>query len=201
MNNTNHLYKKIFSGFTVSWDIDELEHSFENITLDKYHVTNYLDLKNRTHWQCYKSGIAFARNFHVNFKKECIEVYDKLKNYQHSLSQNYDNDPLLIKFLKHEIKPGRVNLTKIMPNYNVEPHVDITRSVCLNIGLKRSNKWNTIIGDTCIVNEYKSEQSPTFTINDGDGYLMLVENVHSVVCADHTNQLPRYVITYNLLNR
>lgn len=202
MNNTSHLYKKIFSGFNVSWDIEELEDKFESITLDKYYRIPYSDPNNRTHWQFYNSGIAFLRNFHINFKEECNEVVAKLQNQQRILSISPDVDnPLITEFLKTDLRPGKVTIIKILPNSDVKKHVDITRNVCLNIGLKRSNKWNTIIGDTCIEEEYDPEHSPSYTINDGDGYLMLVKNVHSVVCNDPANLLPRYVMTIHLSTR
>jgi hypothetical protein len=88
-----------------------------------------------------------------------------------------------------------------MPAKHVGAHVDVTRDICLNIGLKRSSKWDTLIQDTLTVENFIPEKSHRFVIDEGTGYLMSVKHVHSVVCNDYLNELPRYVITYNLLNR
>jgi hypothetical protein len=202
MNDTSQLYQKIFSEFSVSWNIDELEREFETIELDRYYRRPYSDPNNRTHWQHFSSGIAFCRNFHLNFNKECIEVAEELKKHQRTISQSYRSDNrLILEFLRHNIRPDRVNITKIMPTKHVGAHVDITRDICLNIGLKRSNKWDTLIQDTLTVENFEPEQAHRFVIDEGTGYLMSVKHVHSVACNDYSNQLPRYVITYNLLNR
>jgi hypothetical protein len=152
-------------------------------------------------WQKYKSNICFARNFYTTFSKECEIVAHTLNNIKNELSDTNNPSYMLSLFLNSAIIPKRVNLIKIPCGVTVDPHTDLNRKICVNIGLKNSNSATTYVSD---YEEKDFWNNPTedYQMEDGDMYLLNVEKTHavkSIVSKD--SNLDRYIITYNLLNR
>lgn len=191
---------KIFENFQLSWDIEELEKEFIQ---NQMHPTNsnlnYSCPSGKPHWQYFPSAnIYFSRNFCINFTKECNEVNEKLANMKERLLDvEIQDEEFRLALQNFNFLEARLVISKIMPNENVKVHVDKTRKIALNIGLKNSNKWRTLVSDSPNVSEFENSNKQCATLNDGDGYLFRAENSHSVESIEFTNK-PRYIISYSL---
>lgn len=192
----------LFNDFTVSWDPEVLTNSFPVIEATGV----YTESSGIAHWQKFDSDVLFARNFTENFMQQCREVSDKIKKIQSELVVNDSSLDILKKFKSHEITPWRVNLLKTIPGKDIKLHVDATRTICLNIGLKNSNKWKTYIFNEKLgslkdidVNNIDNYNTRTVTLNDGEGYLFKIENPHTAICLNKQDtDTSRYIITYSL---
>lgn len=151
-------------------------------------------------WQQYKSGICFARNFYKFFPDECDIVVDTLKSIKNELHSNTTNtSDILSLFLNSTFIPIRVNLMKIPSGVIVEPHTDVNRSVCINIGLKNSNSAITYVSEHQ-EKDFWNNPTDTYQMEDGDVYLLNVKKTHAVkYVATNASNLDRYIITYTLL--
>lgn len=200
MNNHNRVYH-LLSNFTVSWDIDEILKKFiedqANPVNERY---PYYHPSKKPHWQIFhrEIGICFARNFDISFKEECYEVIQKLKVIQKNIN-NSINSVLIEKFLTEKFVFSNVNLIKVMPNTEVELHNDITRNIALNIGLKNSNTHIGYVGEELDIQKFDQNRASTYTINEGDGYLISVKHPHCLKPVLTTNKI-RYVISYTFSN-
>lgn len=188
---------KIASDFTVSWDIDSIVNNISDDIINPYENSSpYSDPSGVAHWQLFsKTNISFARNFFQNFKLQCVEVASKLRKIQKSV---IDDDILTKSFVSHNIIPQRVNLIRTIGGFDVDVHCDATRSSCINIGLKNSNTFRTRISDNQDINNFYNNSTETYTMNDGDVYLISIGNAH---CVESLTTVPesRYIITYNLI--
>jgi len=187
---------KIFEEFKLSWDIDKVVAGItDDIQTPTDHVGPYFDPSGVAHWQFFKStNISFARNFYRNFKLECAEVAYKLQEIQKTLIP--DNE-LLCEFLNHTILPQKVNIIRAIGGKNVGVHCDVTRNVCINIGLKNSNTFRTRISNNTDIQNFYTNPTETYIMNDGDAYLISIKNAHCVEALTKTPE-PRYIITYTL---
>lgn len=191
---------KICDNFTVSWDPEKISVKFPVIKNKDRSV--YIDPKGNAHWQFFESNIMFGRNFYYNYRLECIEVVEKLKVIQEKLRKEQSPNYLTKIFLNHKIEPSRVNLLKTIPGKDIKLHKDITRGLCINIGLKNSNKWETIISKDNDINNFNSSQKNTFLINDGDAYIVLINNPHTAKCLNTSDlESTRFLITYTVTNQ
>lgn len=151
-------------------------------------------------WQQYKSGICFARNFYISFPEECDIIAHTLANIKNELcSDNTKPSDILSLFLNSTIIPKKVNLMKIPSGVIVEPHTDVNRSVCINIGLKNSNSAITYVSEHQ-EKDFWNNPTDTYQMEDGDVYLLNVKKTHAVkYVATNASNLDRYIITYTLL--
>lgn len=191
---------QIDTNFSVDWDPEKLSENFPVFTRTKR--TPYFDSTGGPHWQFYQSGVFFGRNFYINYKKECNEVAEKLKIVQKKikLAQHNFSNNLINNFLNHEIHPSRVNLLKTTPGKDIQLHCDVTRNLCINIGLKNSNKWLTVISKDPDINNFEISQKDSFLINDGDVYLISIKNPHTAVCLNTEDLVStRFLITYTII--
>jgi hypothetical protein len=192
---------KISDNFSVSWDPEEISKDFP--TIEQADQSPYFDPSGKTHWQLYATDIVFGRNFYRNHKVECEEVAEKLKVIQTQL-RNDKTVPinyLTETFLNHEILAGRVNLLKTIPGKDIKLHNDSRRDLCINIGLKNSNKWVTVISKDPDIKNFESSQKNTFLMNDGDAYIILINNPHTAKCLNKSDILStRFLITYTMTN-
>lgn len=196
VNQMNSSFIKIFEGFTVSWNIDAIVGGISSeIEPPRGYFGPYFDPSGIAHWQNYsKTNIAFARNFFRNFKAECAEVAFKLKEIQKNI--NPDND-LLKLFVEHTVVPQKVNIIRAIGGKSVAVHCDTTRYACINIGLKNSNTFRTRISNNTNIENFYNEPTETYTMNDGDAYLISIRNAHCVEALTDV-PLPRYIITYTI---
>lgn len=201
---------KLASDFKVDWDIDDITSKMSddiqipNNLRSSYtdssgivHDRPYTDSSGIAHWQYYTAGISFSRNFFKNFPHECIDVVIKLKKLQWVHCSSSTDNELLLTFINHNIVPNRVNIIRTIGGTNVNVHCDTTRNSCINIGLKNSNTFKTRISESQDVNNFHNNPTETYTMNDGDAYLINIKNAHSVESLIN-NVEPRYLITYNL---
>lgn len=133
---------------------------------------------------------------HYHFKSEFREVIDKLEILKEGL-KNIDLIGFNLKFLLNTITTNNLALIKIPPAKHVFLHKDRTRTFCINIGLKNSNKWETVISVENNINDFEKNKTINFKIEDGDVYLLNISNPHYVKCLD-TNNLTnsRYILSY-----
>ena len=189
---------KLADDFKVNWNLDDIINKISNDIIDPTNnLGPYFDLSGIAHWQYYtRVNISFTRNFYRNFPMECVEVAIKLKNLQKLYADTSTND-LLQSFIKHEIKPERVNIIRTMNNENVLPHSDVTRDICINIGLRNSNLAKTRMSEHTDATYFNDKPTTDFIMNNGDVYLLSTKNAHSVEPVTYIQE-PRYIITYNL---
>lgn len=200
MNNVCHF---LFDGFGVSWDPEILTKDFPVVEVSG---APFVDPTGQAHWQQFDTDVLFARNFTENFLPQCIEVADNIRRIQNELTVDEHSPDILKEFKKHKVKAGRVNLIKTLPGKDIKLHSDATRSICLNIGLKNSSKWETYIFNDQIKNLREVDVSNLdkynthrLTLNDGEGYLLKIENPHTAICLNKQDTYTsRYIITYSL---
>lgn len=198
------LFTKISTDIRFSWDIRELEKQFIGEVTDPSGDTRgrhlpYSDPLKRPHWQKFPAGILFARNFSINFPKECMEVTETILNLQNELKKTPQENEIIKVFLNHRVNSGSVNIIKVHAGTSVAPHDDVTRFVALNIGLSNSNSCETQIINTIDNRNFDHYDTESFIMNDGDAYLLKVTNSHrvnSLVTSD--SGLNRYLITYTI---
>lgn len=184
---------KLFENFKISWDPELLTKDSTEISSNQ---RVYSDPAGMMHWQVFRpTDIAFGRNFFKNYSEECVEVVNGLKEIQSKLTPS-DNE-LVELFRTHTIDPGGVNLIKTLPGKNINLHKDITRQCCLNIGLKNSNKWRSFISTQESLENFKEDETVSYILEDGEGYLLHINNPHGAVCLNtgDTNTA-RYILTY-----
>lgn len=199
------LFEKISEKLCLDIDIDLIESKFIEDQTDPssiirgYH-SPYSHSSKKPHWQYFPSGISFARNFDINFKYETELIIDNLKEIRRNYIKDTKQLTELSKILlTSPIKNGRVNLLKIKSGTNVQPHHDDTRSVAINIGLKNSNSCITNIGRHDSITDFWNLPYTSFTVNDGDVYLLNVKYPHSVTSlVSESDDIDRYLITYTL---
>lgn len=198
-------YEKILSNFPISWDMEHIEQYFsEEVSgLDNVWGTGKSD--NTPHWQYYTAGAAgirVSRNFSLNFKNECMEIIIKLKQLQDKLRKETYRSPLLDIFLNKQFTYDSykaIHLLKTSANGNISPHIDPRRSIALNIGLKNSNACETIFSNIIKekdVLDFEKADHSSFIMEDGDVYLMSVNNAHRVKSLSKDRD--RYIITLQL---
>ena len=197
-----HAAIKLSSGFKITWDVGHVLNSFVDIPVEEQILDEHgwtTDSDKRPHWQMLEQLVYISRFFYERFPVECQLIAEELKKLQISLSEQ-QCDPLVQKFLDHEITPDRVHLLKIRPGDFVRPHRD-ERNFTVNIGLKNSNTADTYISDSIgtTANEFWNHPRYGFTMQDSDVYLLSVQHLHSVesmVAQD--SGIYRYLISYSI---
>jgi hypothetical protein len=190
---------KLASNFAVSWNINDIVSKISNDVVDpNNNIRPYFHPSGIAHWQYYlRVNISFARNFFKNFPNECIEVTYKLKEIQLTYAAIPTDNELMLAFINHNFDPKRVSIIRTIGGGNVIPHSDVTRSVCLNIGLKNSSLFKTRMSNSTDVTHFNDTPTSDYTMNDSDVYLLSTKNAHSVETLTESLE-PRYIITYNL---
>lgn len=191
---------KLSSDFSVSWNLDDMISKISNDIIDPNNNRSpYYHPSGIVHWQHYNTvNISFARNFYKTFSKECHEVTNKLMEIQQKYLKISTDNELMLTFINQNIVPSRVNIIRTMGGINVGVHCDSTRNSCINIGLKNSNTFRTRISDNQDINNFYNNSTETYTMNDGDVYLVNIKNSHCVEALTSIAE-PRYIITYNLI--
>jgi hypothetical protein len=201
----HELFQLINSTFDVSWDIEFLTKDLPIIKTGKDPVI----LSDGTaHWQYYEdTKIYFARNFHIVYKDETIELMKKLWAIKENLKTLNHKSSMVQEFIDHKLSLDRLTIIKVDSNQAVELHFDSTRMFAINIGLKNSN--------TCITNiyngpiqfapesKYKLKMTDdnvkyTYRMSDGDVYLVNTKRPHEVVPLYPKSSKSRYIASYSL---
>lgn len=193
------------SNFNFTWDVENLVSKFLDddiipIQIKKLNIV-YSDPAGRPHWQMFKSNISFLRNFVKNFYNEAKEIEERLKELQNEIKSNIDKfskNELLTRFLNEKISFNSVNITRVYSQHDVKVHIDSTRSIAINIGLKNSNTHQTFISHDMNINNYTNSIKSSYILNDNDVFLISVKNPHSMTSLNKENNLVRYAITYNI---
>ncbi len=198
-------FKKISENFFIDWDIKTVIGKFihEKVFSDDPTIRQLpiSDPSGALHWQVFSPGLAFSRNFYINFPNECEQIANKIRALQCDLlNTEITTDDYLIKsFLEHTVNKHGINLIRILPGKGIGPHFDITRDISINIGLQNSETCTTNIAFTPTVDNFYKNPMVSYTMNDGDVYLLLVKNAHSVTSNISTDSdRVRYIITYNI---
>ena len=190
---------KLASDFNIDWNIDDIISKISNDVVDpNNNISPYFHPSGIAHWQHYpRTNISFARHFYRNFPLECMKVTIKLRELQQAYAEISTDDELILSFINHRIMPLKVNIIRTIGGKNVEPHSDITRDICINIGLYNSNLFKTRMSDTIDTIHFYDTPTNDFIMNDGDVYLLSIKNAHCVESLITTAE-PRYIITYTL---
>ena len=195
-------FRLLSTGFTVSWDINELEKSFiepnvdDNPTKDGYQHS-IADPLGRPHWQNFAQ--QFSQNFYY-FRDECNEVAEKLKKLQYDLRDS--TDTYIRTFLEHNVEPWRVRVLRLRSGGDMAVHVDKRRDICINIGLRNSSYGITHISDNISVKNYWNSNRTSYRMNDGDVYLLDVKMAHHVESLIPDNSsITRDIISYIMIER
>jgi len=185
----NNNFFKLSEGCNISWDPELLSNNFSSNQLDN----------NEPYWSHIEyANLFYCWNFYKNFKNECLEVFDHLKQIQTNLalSVNVDNR-LLELFLNHKLDPNNgLGLVKIMPGYLVPIHND-KRKIAINIGIKNTNGFRTYFNNS--IEEFWNNPD-YYEMEVGDVYVLDTSAYHSVVATkNHTKN--RYILSYNMINK
>jgi len=194
----NPEYVKISTEFDLTWSIEDLAQQFLEVQIPP-NVQVYSDPSGRPHWQLFQSRVAFARNFFANFPDQCREAADQLQSLQDALQSDHPEHPLVDKFLSHTVSAHRMGIIRVLPGDSVDPHRDVTRNISINIGLKNSNAGTTYISDNSNVKQFWEQNLSSYTMQDGEVYLVEVKNSHAVKSnVNPDSGQTRYIITYSM---
>lgn len=192
---------KLTDHLKLDFNLDAMITKFDEDRIDPSGKNGiYSDPSGVLHWQYFTaSGARFARNVYRNLKPECESIGQSLQRLQEHIRSNslMRENPMVNEFLNHQINSKRITFIKQAAGIPVKPHIDSNRNLTLNIGLRNSNTGKTYVSNSSDPKSFKTSNLQSYTMNDGDVYLLKTANVHSVeslVTADST--LDRYIVTY-----
>ena len=192
-------FQKIYNA-KIDINIDDIISKIEKTIVSQNIAGSTLkDTTGIPFWQQYKSNICFARNFYKAFPSDCEKISYILEDIKKELGDVTDPSDMLSLFLNSTIVPNNVNLMKIPCGVTIEPHTDLNRKICVNIGLKNSNSAITYVSDY-EEKDFWNNPSQTYQMEDGDMYLLNVKKTHAVKSiVSRDSNLDRYIITYTLV--
>jgi hypothetical protein len=192
---------KLTDYLKLDFNLDALIAKFDGDRIDPSGKDDiYSDPSGVLHWQYFTgSGARFARNVYHNLKPECESIAHSLQNLQDRIGADSTlrENPMINEFLNHRISSDRITLIKQAAGLPVKPHIDSNRILTLNIGLRHSNTGKTYVSGSSDVKNFATSDLQSYTMNDGDVYLLKTANAHcveSLVTAD--SLLDRYIVTY-----
>lgn len=207
---TNNVFQKLASDFKFEWDLDDLTSQFGPEIFHGSEVPKYFpDDESRAYFQTFDVGLGTSINFWRQFEKECSDVVDKVKKLQQEVrlkvdSGEYERTELIELLLKKQVRVNDIIVLKMKANQGAMPHIDRRRTKALNIGIKLSSACQTLLRpDSNIVEDFYTREEPplSYTMNDGDVYLVDVGVPHAV--KSNMPDLPdtryRYILTINLV--
>jgi hypothetical protein len=195
----NSLFCKLTSNFKIDLDLEKMLLQFGPEVLVKPsdgagHVIT-ADKDQQVFWQTYLNGTSFARGFRFTFPNETTEIIDQIRILQSQVSEI--DSPLIKKFKEAVIRPNDLFLLRV--KRDADPHIDGNRSLALNIGLKNSSSRETIISNDTNIKKFWSSNLHSFTMEDGDAYLINTTHPHAVKSSAKENwDNPRYLISYSI---
>lgn len=200
-------FVKLSTDFAFNFDVDKIISEFDGDRVDPTATSEtnhkiYRDPSGVPHWQYFSgSNIRFARNFVGNYYRQCVSIAKQLTDIQNQIKKNGNISNSLIEyFLSHTINADNVGLIKQQSGVIVKPHIDYSRTISLNIGLKNSNTATTYVSGTSDVKNFESLDLESYTMNDGDVYLLRTQFSHSVKSLmTAEDNLDRYIVTYSLV--
>jgi hypothetical protein len=197
---------KLTDHLKLDFNLDALITKFDGDRIDPSGKNGiYADPSGVLHWQYFTgSGARFARNVYRNLKTECESIVHSLQNLQNYIGANsmMHENPMVNEFLNHRISSDRITFIKQAAGLPLKPHIDSNRRLTLNIGLRNSNTGKTYVSDSSDVKNFATSDLQSYTMADGDVYLLKTANAHSVeslVTAD--SELDRYIVTYAIAIR
>jgi hypothetical protein len=194
----NSLFVKLTSNFKVELNLEEMFLQFGPEFIcepsdGKGYVTKSKD--HRVFWQTYLNGTAFARDFSFTFPNEAKKITDQIRALQNQVFES--DSPLIKTFKAATIFPVDLMLLRI--NQDARVHIDGKRAIALNIGLRNSNTKETVISEDTNIENFQESKLHSFTMEDGDAYLINTRHPHavnSIVKENYNN--PRYIITHTI---
>ena len=199
---------KLTDHLKLDFNLDAMIAKFDGDRIDPTGKNNYYsDPSGVLHWQYFTltgPNVLFARNVYRNLKSESESIVHSLQNLQKYIDADSTirENPMISEFLNHQINPDRISLMKQTAGSDIAPHFDRNRRLTLNIGLRNANAGKTYVSDSSDESNFATSDLQSYTMNDGDVYLLKTANVHSVkslVTAE--SKLDRYIISYTILSR
>ena len=194
----NSLFVKLTSNFKVELNLEEMFLQFGPEFIcepsdGKGYVTKSKD--QQVFWQTYLNGTSFARGFSFTFPNEAEKIVDQIRLLQNQVSE-FDS-PLIKTFKSAKIFPIDLMLLRI--NQDARVHIDGNRRIALNIGLRNSNSKETFISEDTNIENFQESKLHSFTMEDGDAYLINTRHPHAVnsIVKENCNN-PRYIITHTI---
>jgi hypothetical protein len=194
----NSLFVKLASNFKVELNLEEMFLQFGPEVIakpsdGKGHVVKSKD--QQVFWQTYLNGTSFARDFSFTFPNESKKIVEQIRMLQNQISQS--DSPLIKTFKAATIFPVDLMLLRI--NQDAGVHIDGNRRVALNIGLRNSNSKQTVISEDTNIENFQESKLHSFTMEDGDAYLINTRHPHAVSSIPKENwNSPRYIITHTI---
>lgn len=194
-------FLKLGEHLEIDIDLNLLISKFDGDRIDPSGKnTGYADPSGVLHWQYFtRSGARFARNVYRNLKIECESIANSLIGLQTYIrsEKNDSENPMIREFLNHRFNPERVTFIKQAAGISIKPHIDVSRSLTLNIGLSNSDTGKTVVSDSSDVKHFITSDLQSYIMSDGDVYLLKTANAHSVESlVPVQSELDRYIMTY-----
>lgn len=177
-------FYKIATDIKFNFDPEEITKNF----FTYYNKNNipYMDPSGQPHWQQQDyTNLLLGRNIEKNYKHIADELIMNLNNIKENLINSND---LTNEFLNHTLDRRRFTIGSIVSKKDVNPHIDKRVKTVIIFGLKNSNICETIFTN-----------DGSFILNDGDAYIMSVQNEHSVKRLKDTNDkrfILRYIVSF-----
>jgi len=194
----NSLFVKLASNFKVELNLEEMFLQFGPEVIAKPSDGKGYVVKSKDQqvfWQTYLNGTSFARGFSFTFPNEAEKITNQIRMLQNQISQS--DSPLIKTFKSATIFPIDLMLLRI--NQDAGVHIDGNRRVALNIGLRNSNSKQTVISEDTNIENFQESKLHSFTMEDGDAYLINTRHPHAVNSISKENwNSPRYIITHTI---
>lgn len=187
----NPFYKFNDIKFFLPFDISLYD--FQTLTIDEFNANG----SKSPVWIRGRKNLEILYKFHLYYNKEALVTVQALKDFRDKLAKLNIENKFFSEFIKSEINIEKIFFFRIGWNTIVDPHVDPSRTMTLNIGLKNS--------EIHALHIYDKDETHSLSINDHDSYFFQSELLHSVkpICESYIGKAHRYILSFGIdyLNR
>lgn len=187
----NPFYKFNDIKFFLPFDISLYD--FQTMTIDEFNVKG----SKSPVWIRGRKNLEILYKFFQYYNNESLVVLQIFKDFQNKLKKLNIENKFFSAFINSEINMANLFFFRIGWNTIVDPHIDPSRTMTLNIGLKNS--------ETHALHIYDKDETHSLSINDHDCYFFQSELLHSVkpIHELYIGKAHRYILSYGIdyLNR
>lgn len=198
---SNNLFQLIDTEFELSFDPEKLT------TLEDLPIVNINQMMppGTAYWIRYYDSFDLLNGFNIIHPAQADEIYLKIQNLKVKLNNSLTvYSPLVKELLTRKVLIHNIFILRLNSNKRAVLHVDVTRNISLNIGLKNSNSHRVIIYDGEIVSKdliNENNKKFSFIMNDGEAYVIRPTQPHAIEPLDTNSKnsnTNRYIISCSL---
>ena len=202
------LFEKVADGIKFDWKFSDIVSQFsEDVFRDKDIPTSMFDDSGKAYFQVFYSSVGTSTNFGSIFPDQAQDVCNKVCHIREVVRSEVEAGkrpltPYIQMLLDCVPRRRDVLFLKAKPGVGADPHLDHRRKIVLNIGFENSCTATTFAKPGYDLEGFYDDYSKlkAFTLNDGDAYIMDVNQAHAVKSlVPAESGLYRYIISYPLI--